>query len=83
MLCDNISSTYLTANPVHHERSKYIVVDYHFVWKCVSHGDLVARYVSTQFQLVDIFSKGLSSHQFSFLKANMSIRFSPVSIEGV
>lgn len=29
--CDKVSTTYLTANPVFHDRSKHIIVDYHFV----------------------------------------------------
>ena len=35
-------------------------------------------YVTTKFQLVDIFTKGLSSREFSFLKSNLSIRSPPV-----
>ena len=51
MLCDNISATYLTANPVHHERSKHIAVDYHFVREHVTHGDLVVRHVPARLRL--------------------------------
>jgi len=44
---DNVSATYLTANPVHHDHSKYIAVDYHFVRERVAHDDLVVRHVPT------------------------------------
>lgn len=83
VVCDNISATYLVFNPSHHDRSKHIAMDYHFVRECVATGDVVVRYVPTQFQLVDIFTKGLSSSQFSFLKSNLSIRSPLVQIEGV
>lgn len=66
VLCDNVSATYHTVNPVLHDRSKHIAVDYHFVRERVSHGDLVVRYVSTKLQL-DIFTKGLPSQQLLFL----------------
>jgi len=78
VMCDNISATYLIANPTHHDRSKHIVVDYHFVRERVTHGEIVMHYVPTKFKLADIFTKGLSSSQFSFLKSNLSICSFPV-----
>lgn len=57
-----------------HDRSKHITVDYHFVRERVSHGDLVIRYVPMKLQLADIFTKGLPSQQFLFLKSNLSIK---------
>ena len=29
--CDNVSAVYMTANPVHHRRTKHIKIDIHFV----------------------------------------------------
>nr|XP_016486528.1 PREDICTED: uncharacterized mitochondrial protein AtMg00810-like [Nicotiana tabacum] len=40
-LCDNISSTYMSHNPVFHDRSKHIDVDFHYVRDKVAQGDLV------------------------------------------
>ena len=82
-MCDNISATYLTGNPSHHDRSKHIAIDYHFVREHVDDGDVIVRYVPTKFQLADIVTKGLSSSQFLFLKSNMSICSPPIQIEGV
>ena len=61
MRCDNISATYLTANPSHHDHSNHIVVDYHFVHEQVADDDVVVHYVPIQFQLINIFTKGGSS----------------------
>jgi len=58
---DNISATYMSANPVLHDRSKDIVVDYHFVRERVAAGELVVRYIPTGLQVADMFTKGLSS----------------------
>ncbi|CAH9089925.1 unnamed protein product [Cuscuta europaea] len=82
LLCDNISASYLSTNPIQHARSKHISIDYHFVRERVSHGDLVVRYVLTQFQLADIFTKSLSPQRFIFLRDNLRI-VSPPQLEGV
>jgi hypothetical protein len=36
--CDNISSVYMVANPVHHRRTKHIELDLHFVREKVALG---------------------------------------------
>ncbi|CAH9079679.1 unnamed protein product [Cuscuta europaea] len=82
LLCDNISASYLFTNPIQHARSKHISIDYYFVRERVSHGDLVVRYVPTQFQLADIFTKSLFPHRFIFLRDNLCI-ISPAQLEGV
>jgi len=46
--CDNVSASYMTINPVKHDRNKHIAVDYHFVRKRVAHGGLVVRYITTK-----------------------------------
>lgn len=33
LYCDNLSTTYIAANPVFHACTKHIELDYHFVWK--------------------------------------------------
>jgi hypothetical protein len=57
--CDNIGATYLSANPVFHARMKHIEVDYHFVRECVSQKRLQIKFISSKYQLVDIFTKSL------------------------
>ena len=45
--CDNISASYMEVNPVQHDRSKHIMLDYHFVHERVTYGVLVVRYIPT------------------------------------
>ncbi|CAH9129472.1 unnamed protein product [Cuscuta epithymum] len=82
LFCDNVSASYLVVNPIQHDRSKHIKIDYHFVRERVVHGDLVVRYIPTQFQLADIFTKNLTSQHFEFLRSNLHV-VSPAQIEGV
>ncbi|CAH9116940.1 unnamed protein product [Cuscuta epithymum] len=82
LLCGNVSASYLSMNPIQHARNKHISIDYHFVRERVSHGDMYVRYVPTQFQLADIFTKCLSPQLFIFLRDNLRI-VSPAQLEGV
>lgn len=59
VLCDNFSATYITINPVLHERNNHMKVDYHFVCEQVSLGYLVVIYIHSQLQLANIFTKAL------------------------
>lgn len=61
VLCDNVSATYLTTNPIMHDRCKHIKVDYHFVMERIAYGDLVVHYIPTKLKLAHIFTKGLPS----------------------
>ena len=73
LYCDNVSTTYLTSNPVKHDRSKHIDVDYHFVREMVASGGLRVRHVPTHLQVADIFTKGLSTDLFCKHRNNLSV----------
>ncbi|KAG9442665.1 hypothetical protein H6P81_018519 [Aristolochia fimbriata] len=62
--CDNLSTTYIAANPVFHGRVKHVELDYHFIRERVTSGLLQIRLISTQDQIADVFTKGLSRSQF-------------------
>ena len=55
--CDNLGATYLTANPVFHARTKHIEVDFHFVREKVAQGALDVRFISSEDQVADAFTK--------------------------
>ena len=59
--CDNMSSMQLAKNPVFHARTKHIEVHYHFVRERVQSGEVELRYVHTDRQVADIFTKPLGS----------------------
>jgi hypothetical protein len=79
---DNISALALASNPVFHARTKHIEVDYHFVREKVLNGDIVIKFISTNDQIADIFTKGLSTTQFHLLKSKLMVEPSPISLRG-
>jgi hypothetical protein len=81
--CDNISALALASNPVFHARTKHIEVDYHFVREKVLNRDILLKFISTQDQVANLFTKGLSSAQFLFLKSKLSVVPTPINLRGV
>jgi hypothetical protein len=60
---DNISSILLANNPVYHVRTKHIEVHYHFIREKVLAREINLIHVSTENQVVDIFTKALGINQ--------------------
>ncbi|XP_021724878.1 uncharacterized protein LOC110692187 [Chenopodium quinoa] len=81
--CDNISAVYMSHNPVHHQRTKHIEIDIHFVRKKVSLGDVRVLHVPSAFQYADIFTKGLPTPLFVDFRHSLTIRPPPAPTEGV
>ncbi|KAL5570076.1 hypothetical protein UlMin_026651 [Ulmus minor] len=76
---DNISSSYMAANPVFHARSKHIEVDIHFIRDLVLKKQLQLCYVPTEDQLVDLLTKHLSSSRLELRTPALSSHFSVAS----
>ena len=52
--CDNVSTVYLSTNPVQHQRTKHVEIDLHFVCDRVAIGDVRLLHVPTTSQFADI-----------------------------
>ena len=75
--CDNISAVYLSINPVHHQRTKHVEIDLHFVRERVALGAIRVLHVPTSLQYADIFTKGLPTAVFINFRSSLNVRFSP------
>ena len=64
LFCDNKSTISLATNPSHHERSKHIDIDYHFIREFVQSKVIKLVHVKNQQQVTDVFTKALSDSTF-------------------
>ena len=69
----NVSTVYLSANPVHHCRTKHIELDIHFVREKVALGELRVVHVPTTQQLADIMTKGLPTASFQSFRSSLCV----------
>ena len=72
--CDNISTVYMSSNPVQHQRTKHVEIDLHFVRERVATGDVCVLHVSTSSQYADIFTKGLPSSVFTEFRSSLNVQ---------
>ena len=63
--CDNLGATYLSANPVFHAHTKHVEVDYYFVRDIVVKKEIQIRFISSQDQLADVFTKLFPTTSFT------------------
>ncbi|KAL8162344.1 LOW QUALITY PROTEIN: hypothetical protein V2J09_013833 [Rumex salicifolius] len=77
LLYDNFSATYMSANPVFHQWSKHIKIDYYFVREQVDDGSLIVRHVRDSEQIADIFIKAVNTTRFVQLRSKLHVRAPP------
>jgi hypothetical protein len=63
--CDNVSVVYLASNPVQHQRTKHVEIDFHLVHDKVTIREVCILHVPMTSQFTNIFTKGLLSPLFS------------------
>ena len=54
-----------TNNPVQHDRTKHVEINYHFIREKIDSGDLCLPYVKSSNQVMDVLTKGLSKFEYS------------------
>jgi hypothetical protein len=72
-MCDSSSALCLAHNPVFHKRAKHIKVRHHFLRDHVEKGDIEMKFIDTERQLADIFTKPLDSSRFAFLRGELGV----------
>ncbi|GJU11251.1 retrovirus-related pol polyprotein from transposon TNT 1-94 [Tanacetum coccineum] len=73
IFCDNTSAIAISNNPVLHSRTKHIDLRYHFIRDHILKGDIELHFISTEYQLADIFTKPLDEPTFNRLKEELGM----------
>ena len=73
LFCDNKATINIAHNPVHHDQTKHVEVDRHFIKEKLDGGIISINYVPTSQQLADILTKGLTGHVFDHLTNKLGL----------
>ena len=79
---DSKSAIQLAANPVYHERTKHIEVDFHFIREKLQQRLIDISYIPTQNPPDDVLTKGLNRVQHELLLSKLGVLsiFTPPSL---
>jgi hypothetical protein len=80
--CDNLSNIQLVRNLMFHARTKHIEVHYHFIREKVLAGEIDLIYVSTEDQVVDIFTKVLGAEKHCRFCSMLGVMELELSLRG-
>jgi hypothetical protein len=73
LMSDSSSAICLAQNPVFHGRAKHIKVRYHFLRDHVEKGDILMKYIDTERQQANIFTKSLDATRFASLRGEFGV----------
>ena len=65
---DNQAAIAISENDVHHARTKHIDIRHHFIRDSIKNKEVQLKWINTQAQLADIFTKALMTVRFSYLR---------------
>ena len=79
--CDNQIFIKLLVNPMFHDRSKHIYIQYNHIRGCVKRKIMVLQYIPTEDQDADILTKGLTRRKFEYHIGRIGVKDNPYLIE--
>ncbi|CAL1412139.1 unnamed protein product [Linum trigynum] len=71
--CDNMSAIQIAENPVYHERTKHVEIYVHVTRERVKSGLINLKFVRSEEQLADLFTKGLSRFRLNYLLDKLDV----------
>ena len=73
LFCDNQIVISIANNPMHHDRTKHVEVDKHFIKEKIESRKICLTHVPTSQHVADIFAKGLSKQLFEDFTCNIGM----------
>ena len=75
--CDNSSAIDISKNSVQHSKTKHIEIRYHFIRDLVERKIVCLKYIPTERQNADIFTKPLDRSKFETLRQVIGVILCP------
>ena len=73
VLCDSQAALSIVKNPVHHDRTKHVELDRHFISEKVINKEFEMEYVPSKLQIADILTKALPRDDFCKLQGKLGL----------
>ena len=73
LFCDNKAAISIAHNLVHHDRTKHVAVDRHFIKERLESDEICMPYILTREQLAGVLTKGMYRQSFEALLVKLGM----------